>query len=602
MYGYNGKIIRVDLTSLTCTVEALEESLIRDYLGGRGIGVKLLSDEVDPKTDPLGPGNKLIIATGPLTGSGVSSCCRYSVVTKSPLNNCSTSSNSGGHWGPELKFAGYDAIIIQGMAQAPVYLNIVDDSIELLDASDLWGKFTLEIDAILKERNDGGRVLTIGPGGESLSNMAAIMNDKDRAAGRNGVGAVLGSKKLKAISVLATDRRNKIADKKTMMALRKKNRPLIAEKTDAWKKFGTVPMVTTMNVYGTLPVHNWQKGVFEHIDKVSCETMNEKHLVKSETCYSCPIGCARVTRSKNVTTGGPEYETVVFMGPDCEIADFNHIIDANYWCNEYGLDTISTGSTIAAAMELYERGYIKEEDTDGYPLVWGNGKAVVEWVQRIGRRQGLGDKMADGSYALCESYGVPQYSMSVKKLEMPGYDVRGFQGEGLTFATNSRGGCHVRGHVIPRERMSELPTGIKRTSIEQKELWVKEAQDRSAIGDSLGFCGFGRVGLEVEDLADLYNCVCGVSSTSESLLKNGERIVNLERLWNLAAGFTKADDTLPKRMLEEPMPEGPTKGEVNRLFEMLPKYYRLRGWDDDGIPTREKLKELGLEKYAFRPT
>ncbi len=601
MHGHTGQIIRVDLTSSTCTVEALDEALVRDYIGGRGIGVKLLSDEVDPKTDPLGPGNKMVIATGPLTGSGVSSCCRYSVVTKSPLNNCSTSSNSGGRWGSELKFAGYDAVVVQGMADRPVYLNILDDKIELLDATDLWGKFTIEVDTVLRERNEGGRVLTIGPGGENLCNMAAVMNDKDRAAARNGVGAVLGAKKLKAISVKATTRRNTVADKPTLKALRKKNRPRIAEMTATWSKYGTVPMITTMNANGTLPVRNWQEGVYDRIDDVSCETMNRKHLVKAETCHSCPIGCARVTRSKKVTTGGPEYETVWAMGPDCGVADYDPIIDANYWCNQYGLDTISTGSTIAAAMELYERGYIADEETDGLSLAWGNGDAVVEWVKRIGERKGLGDKMANGSYDLCASYGVPEYSMSVKKLEMPGYDVRGFQGEGLTFATNSRGGCHVRGHVIPRERTSELSVGIKRTSTEQKEVWVKEVQERSAIGDSLGFCGFGRVGLELEDLADLYNCVCGSSITAAWLLKNGERIVSLERLWNLAAGFTKADDTLPKRMLEEPMPAGPSKGEVNRLWEMLPRYYRAKGWNEDGIPTPEKIKELGLEKYAFRP-
>ena len=601
MHGHNRKIIRVDLDSLSCSVEIPDAATLRDFLGGRGLGIKTLFDEVDPQTNPLGPGNKMIIAAGPLTGSGVSSACRYTVVTKSPLNNCSTSSSSGGYWGPELKFAGYDAIIIQGTAKQPVYLSILDEKIELLDATDLWGKFTIEVDTILRERHDGGRVLTIGPGGENLSRMAAIMNDKDRAAGRSGVGAVLGAKKLKAIWVKATSRIISVADKTMMRELRKKNRPKIAELTSAWKQYGTVPMVTTMNAYGTLPVHNFQQGSFESIDNVSGELMNEKFVVKSESCYSCPIGCARVTQSKNVTTGGPEYETVWTMGPNCGVSDFNQIIDAGYWCNQYGLDTISTGCTIAAAMELHERGFIRDEELVGLPLVWGNGEAMVEWVKRIGSRKGLGEKMAEGSYRFCESYGVPEYSMSVKKLEMPGYDVRGFQGEGLTFATNNRGACHVRGHVIPRERMDEMSTGIKRTSIEGKAALVKDYQERSAVGDSLGFCGFGRVGLELQDLVDLYNCVCGINETVESMMKSGERIVNMERLWNLAAGFTKDDDTLPRRMLEEPVPSGPSQGEVNRLPEMLPRYYRLKGWDDDGIPTPSKLKELGLEKYAFKP-
>jgi len=289
MDGYCGKIIRVDVTSLTCNVETLDETLPGNYIGGRGIGVKLLFDEVDPKTDPLGPDNKMIIATGPLTGSGVSSACRYCVVTKSPLNHCSTSSNSGGHWGPELKFAGYDAIIIEGMAKVPVYLNILDDKIELLDAGDLWGKFTIETTAILQNRHKGCRVLNIGPGGEKLSGMAAVMNDEDRAAARNGVGAVLGAKKLKAICVKATNRKIAVADKATLKALYKKNLLKIKSLTDDKTKYGTVAMLTTMNAHGTLPVRNWQEGLFDRADDVIAETMRQKYLVRIEACHRCPI-------------------------------------------------------------------------------------------------------------------------------------------------------------------------------------------------------------------------------------------------------------------------------------------------------------------------
>lgn len=599
MYGYQGRIIRVNLTSLKSTVEKMGESLFQEYIGGRGIGIKLLFDEVDPETDPLGPGNKVIIATGPLTGSGVSSACRYCVVTKSPLNNCCASSNSGGYWGPELKFAGYDAIILEGKAEMPMYLNILDDKIELLDAGDLWGKLSLETTTILQKRHVGCRVLNIGPAGENLSNMAAVMNDRDRAAGRSGVGAVLGAKKLKAICVKATARQIAVADRAELKALYKKNIPKIKKMSKDKTVFGTVAMLTTMNIHGTLPVRNWQEGVFDRYEDVSAETMREKFLVRIEACHRCPIACGRVTRSKNLTAGGPEYESIWSLGPDCDVSDYNHIIDANHLCNEYGLDTISTGSTIAAAMELYEKAYIRDEELGGLSLRWGDGESVVEWVKRIGNREGFGDKMADGSYDLCASYGVPEYSMSVKKLEMPAYDPRGLQGQGLTYATNNRGGCHVRGHVAPREVLGQKMAGIPRTSVEQKELWVIQAQNGSALNDSLGTCAFGCFGLNADDIKDLFNCVCGKKETTESLALSGERIFNLERLWNLSAGLTKEDDGLPKRLLEEPVTKGPAKGEVNRLYDMLPKYYRARGWDENGIPTREKLVELGLGNSSF---
>lgn len=601
MFGFHGKSIRVDLTTAICKIEPLAETLVRDYVGGRGVGVKILFDEVDPKTDPLGPDNKMIIATGPLTASGVSSACRYTVTTKSPLNNCSTSSNSGGFWGPELKYAGYDVIIIEGIAETPMYLNILDDQIELLSAVDLWGKLIIETTTILTKRHPDCRVLAIGPGGENLSNMAAVMNDKDRAAGRNGVGAVLGAKKLKAICVKAINRKSAVADPAAVKALQKKNLPKIKKMTRDKTKYGTVAMLMTMNAHGTLPVRNWQEGYFDRADDVSAETMTEKYLIRPEACHRCPVACGRLTRSKNLTTGGPEYETVWSMGPDCDVSDYDHIIDANFWCNEYGLDSISTGSTIAAAMELYEKGFIKNEEINGPPLAWGNGAAVVEWVKLIGKREGLGDKMADGSYALCASYGALQYSMSVKKLEMPAYDPRGLQGQGLTYATNNRGGCHVRGHLAPREIVGQKAANIARSDIEQKEQWVKQAQDGSALGDSMGTCAFGRFGLDDNDMADLYNCVCGTNEPPQSLSKKGERIFNLERLWNLAAGYTKADDRLPDRLLKEPPTKGPSKGEVNRLYEMLPKYYRIRGWDEDGIPTQTKIEELGLEQFAFKP-
>lgn len=596
MYGYNGKILRINLKAKTINVEPLNLEEAKKFIGGRGLGTKMLMDEIDPKIDALSPENKLIVVTGPLTGTATPTGGRYMVVTKSPLSGTIASSNSGGYWGAELKFAGYDAIIIEEKADSPVYINIEDDNVEIKDASKLWGNVVSETTDILeKEHGKKVKVLTIGPAGERLSKMAAIMNEKDRAAGRSGVGAVMGSKNLKAITVKGS---NKVAisDSDKLKEVFSRSIKKIRENGvtgQGLPTYGTAILVNIINENGVHPVNNFQGSYSDKAEEISGETLTEKYLVKKDPCYRCPIACGRYCKVDDVEGGGPEYETIWSFGSDCGISDLGEIIKANYWCNEMGLDTISTGATIAAAMELYQKGYIKDDEVDGTPLEFGNVDAVVEWTKKMALRQGFGDKLADGSYRLTEMYGVPELSMSVKKLEIPAYDPRGIQGQGLQYATSNRGGCHVRGYLISPEILA-LPEKLDRFSLKGKATWAKIFQDLTASIDSLGLCLFTSFALGAEDYADLYNAVCGTNHTAESILEAGDRIWNLEKLFNLQAGIDSTEDKLPKRLLNEPIADGPSKGWVHKLDELLPKYYEERGWDAQGIPTEIKLRELGL--------
>lgn len=598
MYGYKGRILRINLKEKTYNVEALDLHMAKKYLGGRGLGTKILLDEIDPMVDPLSPENKIVVVAGPLTGAPVPTGGRYMVVTKSPLTGTVASSNSGGHWGAEFKAAGYDVMILEGRADVPVYINIEDDRVEIRDASHLWGKLVTETtDLLKKECSDKAKVLCIGPAGEALSEIAAIMNDYDRAAGRSGVGAVMGSKNVKAVTVRGTGKID-IYDAEKLKAIGTEKIKMLREHGvtgQGLPAYGTAVLVNIINENGVFPTNNFQYSQFDKADDISGETMAEKHLVRKNPCYRCTIACGRWVKIEDmgIEVGGPEYETLWAYGSDCGVSDITAIYKANYWCNEYGVDTISAGATIAAAMELYEKGYIKDEELDGVSLKWGDADAVIEWTKRMGARQGLGDKLAKGSYRLCVGYGVPEYSMTVKKQELPAYDPRGIQGHGLTYATSNRGGCHVRGYMISPEILG-VPQKLDRLSLEGKAEWVKIFQDLTAVIDSLGLCLFTSFALGAQDYVDMYNTVCGTDYTVETLLEAGERVWNIEKLFNLKAGITSAEDTLPKRLLEEPVAEGPSKGHVHKLAELLPEYYSLRGWDEKGLPTEERLKKLGI--------
>lgn len=596
MYGYVGKILRINLTTATSSVENLDEAMARKFIGGRGLATKLFSDEVSATVDALSPENKLLIATGPLTGTPSPTGGRYMVVTKSPLTGTIASSNSGGYWGPELKFAGYDVIILEGRSEKPVYIMIEDDKVEIRDAAHVWGKVVSEATSILEEEAPKkARVMVIGPAGEKLSKMAAVMNDRDRAAGRSGVGAVMGSKNLKAIVVKGSGS-VELADKEELKEVIKVCNTKIRENGvtgQGLPAYGTAVLVNIINESGVFPTNNFQTSQFDKAEDTSGETLAEKYLIRKDPCYRCPIACGRYCKADDVEGGGPEYETIWAFGGDCGVNDLGAIIKANHMCNEMGLDTISAGATIAAAMELFQKGYIKEEDLDGVSLEFGNAQSVIEWTRKMGLREGFGDRMADGSYRLADSYGVPELSMSVKKQELPAYDPRAIQGQGLQYATSNRGGCHVRGYLISPEILG-LPEKLDRFTLEGKATWVKIFQDFTAFIDSSGLCLFTSFAMAAPDYAALYNAAIGAELTADDVLLAGERVWNIERMFNLEAGISPSQDTLPKRLLEDPIEAGPSKGEVSRLSELLPEYYELRGWGTDGIPTTARKELLGL--------
>lgn len=599
-FGYQGVVLRINLTDKTVKKEALNLEDAVKFIGGRGLATKMFMDEVSPEIDPLSVDNKVIFVTGPLSGTATPTGGRYMVVTKSPLTGTIASSNSGGYWGAELKFAGYDAIIFEGKSDNPVYLNIADDLVEIKDASNLWGKLVAETTTILEDIHGSKvRVACIGPAGENLSKVSGVMNERGRAAGRSGVGAVMGSKNLKAIVVRGTNKVNvndpdKLKDVFARCMNKIKENGVTGQGLPA---YGTAVLVNIINEHGALPTNNFQQSYFDKAEAISGETLAEKYLKRKEPCFRCPIACGRYCEVDGIEGSGPEYETIWAYGSNCGVSDLESIIKANYWCNEYGLDTISTATTIAAAMELYQKGYIKKEDLgDGPELTWGNAEAIIEWTKRMGQGKGLGAKMAEGSYRLCESYGVPELSMSVKKQEMPAYDPRGIQGIGLNYATSNRGGCHVRGYMISPEILG-LPEPLDRFTTEGKAGWTKIFQDFTAAIDSVGLCLFTSFALGADDYADLYNAISGTNLSGNDFIESGERVWNIERVFNLKAGIDPSMDTLPKRLLEDPIADGPSKGWVNKLSETLPKYYQARGWSESGIPTEARLESLGIEEY-----
>ena len=597
MHGYRGKILRINLSDKKWKLEELDHSEALKYIGGRGFGSKIMFDEVDPNIDAFDPANKIIIATGPMTGTPTPAGGRYMVVTKSPLTGTIASSNSGGYWGAEMKFAGYDVMVLEGKSDKPVSIFIEDDKIEFRDAGHLWGKTTIETtNALMQEAPEKAKVLCIGPAGENLSKIAAVMNDLNRAAGRSGVGAVVGSKNLKAI-VIKGSTKPTVADPDALKDVVKRGRAQIKENgvTGAGlPTYGTNVLVNIINEQGVFPTRNFQETYFDKAEEVSGETMSEQFLIKRESCFACPIACGRYTKADDIETGGPEYESVWAFSATCGVSDMKAAIKANFWANEMGMDTISAGVTVGTAMELYQKGFIKDDELDGLGLKWGDGDSMVEWVKKLGRRDGsLGSKMAEGAYRLAEAYGQPDLAMTVKKQELPAYDPRGIQGQGLQYATSNRGGCHVRGYLISPEILG-LPEKLDRLEIKGKPAWAKIFQDLTAFIDSCGMCLFTSFALNADDYAEMFSAVTGEKHTAEDILKAGDRIWNLERIWNLKAGVDPSQDKLPKRLMQEPIPSGPSKGHLSRLEEMLPLYYQERGWDEKGIPTPEKLKELGV--------
>ena len=612
MNGWVGRILRVNLTDGTITQEKLDTRIAHQYIGGRGLGIKYLMDEMDPTVDPLGPENKLIFATGPLTGTGALAAGRYMVVTKAPLTGAIANSNSGGYFPAEIKFAGYDMLIVEGKAAAPVYLWISDDHAELRGAKPIWGEdVNATTDWVVEQTDPEAKVACIGPAGENLVKFANIMNDKGRAAGRSGVGAVMGSKNLKAIAVRGT-RGVRVADPvgfrdAVLNAQKEFKDPFMSQ---VLAKYGTADVVEFSNEVGVLPTRNFTEGMFEGAASIGGAQLAEKYnlrgAAKTKACFSCPLACGRVTR---VPDGefkgageGPEYETLGALGSACGVDDIEAVIKANYICNEMGMDTISAGATIACAMEMAEKGIITKKEI-GLHLRFGNGRAVVELLKKIARREGFGNALAEGSYRLADAYGHADLSMTSKKQEFPGYDPRGGQGYALAYATSNRGGCHIRQEVHCLEffgvallNLIETGGAIDRFTTEGKPELVKMIQDFYCMIDSSGICNFIVIGTpDPQVLIDLLEAGTGLDFGGlDNFLKVGERIFNMERLFNIKAGLSAMDDSLPPRMLNEPMADGPCKGKVVQLEQMLPLYYSERGWDPEGVPGREKLAELNI--------
>lgn len=595
-----GKILRVNLSTGEIKTEPIDRGLAEEFVGARGYAAKIIFDEVDPKADPLGPDNKLIFATGPLTLTPAPTGGRFNVVTKSPLNNTIAASNSGGFWGAELKKTGYDMVIVEGKAEKPVYLWITGDNVEIKDASQLTGQDTaVTTDRIIDELggDDKIKVACIGPAGENMVNIACVINDRERAAGRTGVGAVMGSKNLKAIAVKGNQTAS-IANRDKFREVLKNAMEKIktnAITSQGLPTYGTMVLNNIINEHGLYPTNNFQRGTFDSVENVCGEKLVETYLVRNKACFGCPIGCGRVTKLPNGESGeGPEYETSWAFSANCGIDDLVAVIQANYICNKMGLDTISTGVTISAAMELYEKGYLDKNDFIGQPEPrFGSVEALLHYARAIALREGLGDALADGSYEFTKKYGHPEFSMSVKKQELPAYDPRGAQGHALQYATSNRGGCHVRGYLISPEILG-APEKIDPYVTEGKAQWVKTLQDLTALIDSEGLCLFTSFALGLEDYTALLSAVTGIEYTPEMALMAGERVWNLEKIWNLKAGYSKADDTLPTRFLEAPLPDGASRGQVVRLDVTLPEYYEIRGWNTEGIPTESKLEELSL--------
>lgn len=613
MYGYIGKILRVNLTSGKITEEFPDEDVLKLYLGGAGLATWYLINETDKGIDPLGPKNKLIFMTGPLTGTPSPSTGRYSVVAKSPLTGGWGQANSAGFWGRDFKRSGFDGIIFEGKSSKPVYLLTDNGKAELRDASDIWGKETSETTKTLKTKHgERYNVACIGPAGENLVKYAAIMNDCDkpyygRAAGRCGLGAVMGSKNVKAI-VSHGNTKIEVANPAEYKEEAKQrfewvNQSLLKMTLEV---YGTATMLDLVNVKGGLPTNNWQEGVFEKADNVNGTALNDTILIERKPCFACPIACGRVAEIKEgpyKSLGeGPEYESIGALGTMCGLDDLNAITYAHFICNEYGLDTISAGNTIGFAMECVQKGILTE--TDGIDLNFGNSQAVIDMLGKITKRDGIGDLLAEGTKIISEKLGKgsEKFAMHVKGLELPCYDSRAAKITGLAYATANRGGDHITAYIegpaflaMPFMIVDDADVGDPLLEIPEKSVVVKDFEDAFGIFDAIGGCKFMGMVLTAEDWASLISKLMGYEFTAADFRTTGERIYNLERAYLIREGFSRKDDTLPGRLLEEPMPSGPAEGQTVNLAPMLDAYYAFRGWDKDGKPTKERLKELQLD-------
>ncbi len=616
--AWTKNVLRVNLTEGSIKHEPLNMEWANEYLGQRGLATKYLVEETDPKVDALSPENKMIMTTGPLTGTMASTAGRYSVVTKSPLTGAIACSNSGGYIGNEMKNAGWDMVIFEGKSPKPVYLYIENQKAELIPADDLWGKTAWEVDEQIhtKHQDPLVRVAAVGRSAEKGCLFAAIVNDLHRAAGRSGVGTVMASKNLKAVAIRGSLGVGGISNPAEFFKSTEDGKKVLAENGvtgEGLPALGTQVLMNVINESGALPTRNHREVQFEGASKISGEAMLEvregdgrPNLTTNAACFGCTIACQRVSTVDKThftvkdkpeyqgSNGGLEFENAWSLGTDCGVDDLDAITFANYLCNEDAMDPISLGATIAAAMELFEEGAITTKETDGVELKFGSAEAMVWAAEVTAKGEGFGKDLGMGSKRLCEKYGRPEFSMTVKGQEFPAYDPRGIQGIGLAYATSNRGACHLRGYTVASEIMG-IPEKTDPLETEGKAGLVKAFQDATAVVDSAGICVFTTFAWSLEDIAPQIDAACEGDWSVDRCLEVGERIWTMERDYNLAAGLTAMDDTLPKRLIKDiAAKSGPAEGRVNDLSKMLPEYYEVRGWTADGIPTDETRQRLGL--------
>ncbi len=598
MEGYRGKLLRVDLANDKITVEDLETELLKKFLGGKGLGAYLLFNELPKGIDPLSQQNKIAFITGPLTGT-VLMGNRFAVCTRSPLTNTWLDSHCGGFWGPELKFAGYDGIIVESKAKNPVYITIFNEAVQLLDADLLWGLTTFETERILKEKYPGAKVLSIGQAGEKQALIASVIADT-RTAGRGGAGAVMGSKNLKAIAVKGSKELKTAGS--TAEITGQWLEKLKASKTTSrdMPEQGTLNIIEGVNYSGGLPTRNYQTGKFEGIDEISGEAFRDKLWGGGKyrrACWRCPVACIRISKTSTGLAGeGPEYQTVAQLGANCGIADRDLIAKADYYSDAYGMDTISLGNAIAFLMECYEKGLVTEVDL-GVELKFGNKEAYLRAIHAAGSVSGtLGRLLSNGVRRASEEIGKgsERFAMHVKGLEIPGYDPRAALGQALAIAVADRGACHLRPWTYGSEHLgSGAPVNPK--TYEDKPRLIASAQRNIAVVDSSGLCQFVTFAIGFGDILNMINAVTGFNYTRDEFRMLGERVNSLTRSFNCREGFEMRDDRLPERTLNESLDTSARKGEKLLLEKMLPGYYEACGWSERGIPLEKKLEELGLD-------
>jgi aldehyde:ferredoxin oxidoreductase len=602
--GYSGGILSVDLARRTHRVSPLPSELIERFIGGKGFGIKILYDELTPGCDPLSPGNIIVLAVGPMTGTLVPTSSRIVLATRSPLTGIWLDTNCGGTFGPELKRTGFDVVKITGKADSPVYLVIDDGEVRLEEAAPVWGKDAIQTNRWIKEAEGNDfRIACIGQAGEKRIPMAAVIAE-GRAFGRGGSGAVMGSKNLKAIAVRGSAG-IRVHDHDEFL---RENREAFNEILINPDTGGTRPLYGTPAIYshvreaGALPIRNFQGGGYPRMEKVDEEAVLRELIEARYSCFGCPIGCGKLSvAKKGIFKGkridGPEYENLWSFGAQCGNTDLSAVLEAEYLCDSYGLDSISSGNAIGFTMECFEKGLLDDSEI-GFSAGFGDAKAMIELLHMIGKGEGIGELLGQGVRRAARKIGAgsEDFAMHVKGLELPAFDPRAVFGMGLAYATGDRGGCHLRSWTVGQEIL-ESRDRIDPFSTEYKAELVATQQDWFSVLNSVGICFFATFALGPNQIAGLLYALTGVESFSsvEKLMRIGERIYTLTRLFNLREGITGSDDSLPPRLLREPMPEGPAEGKTVPLAAMLSEYYRLRGWDEEGRPAHSKLVELGLE-------